>query len=154
MVVWMSCVLSSSSLFQAAKEKMYIDQAGHNPLKKMWRVMVFALNNKHPLNRSAFTYCEENTPTRLNLGKQQYGGPFTFEEVEDVKTFFRLLLLLVTLFGYHIAGDGFAASQHMKLYSCPSSIVWGVIVFNPSFKNTSIMLYHSSRSYAKLPHMT
>ena len=63
--------------------------------------------NKHSLNHNAFTYCEENTPTQLDLGKEQYGGPFTTEEVEDVKTFLRLILLLVTLFGYHVSRDRF-----------------------------------------------
>ena len=59
-----------------------------------------------------FMYCEDHTPSRLDLGKQQYGGLFTIEEVEDVKIFLRLLLLLSTLFGYHIAGDDFAVANH------------------------------------------
>uniref|UniRef100_A0A1X7VPM4 Uncharacterized protein n=1 Tax=Amphimedon queenslandica TaxID=400682 RepID=A0A1X7VPM4_AMPQE len=41
----------------------------------------------------ALTYWEEEAPSRLDLGKDKYGGPFTEEEVEDVKTVFRLLLL-------------------------------------------------------------
>ena len=32
----------------------------------------------------------------MDLGKEKYGGPFTFEEVENVKTVFRLLPLLVS----------------------------------------------------------
>ena len=34
---------------------------------------------------------EEDYPSRIDLGKSQYGGPFTVEEVEDVKTVFRLI---------------------------------------------------------------
>ena len=65
------------------------------------------------MNRSAFTYCEDNIPSRLDLDKEQYGGPFTTEQVEDVTTFFQLLLLLMSLFGYHFAADGFAPAKHM-----------------------------------------
>ena len=64
-----------------------------------------------------------NTPSRLDLGKEQYGGPFTSEGVEDVKTFLCLLLLLVTLFGCHVAGDGFLVAENMQLYGCPSLAV-------------------------------
>ena len=70
----------------------------------------------------------------------QYGGPFTTEEVEDVKTFLQLLLLLGTLFGYHIAGDGFVVVKNMQLYGCPSLVVWGIFVVNPSFVSSIVVL--------------
>ena len=47
-----------------------------------------------------FTYGE--VPSRLDLAKNRYGGPFTTEEVEDVKTFGRILLVLISLFGFHL----------------------------------------------------
>ena len=62
----------------------------------------YARKNKYPRHRSALTYWEESAPSRLDLGKDKYGGPFTEEEVEDVKTFFRFLPLLVCLFGVSI----------------------------------------------------
>ena len=69
----------------------------HNPLKTVYRVLKFAKQHKYPVNRSAFTYWEEEIPSRIDLGKTKYGGPFTTEEVEDVKTFFRILTLLGVL---------------------------------------------------------
>ena len=45
--------------------------------------------NKYPRNRSALTYCEEDYPSRLDLGKDKYGGPFSEEQVEDVGVDFR-----------------------------------------------------------------
>uniref|UniRef100_A0A1X7SJY2 Uncharacterized protein n=1 Tax=Amphimedon queenslandica TaxID=400682 RepID=A0A1X7SJY2_AMPQE len=36
--------------------------------------------HKYPENRSALTYWEEEAPSRLDLGKNKYGGPFTEEE--------------------------------------------------------------------------
>ena len=86
---------------------MCIAKAGINLFQLMWKVLKFAWKNRYPLNHSSFTYCEENTPSRLDLGKEQHGGPFTTEEVEDIKTFLRLIPLLMSLFSYHISGDGF-----------------------------------------------
>ena len=71
-----------------------------NPVKLIVKVLNYARKNKYPRNRSALTYWEESAPSRLDLGKDKYGGPFTEEEVEDVKTFFRYLPLLVCTFGY------------------------------------------------------
>ena len=72
-----------------------------NPLKLIFDVLCFAFKNKYPLNRSALTYWEEVEPSRINLGKAKYGGPFQEKDVESVKTFFRLTpLLLVTLMIY------------------------------------------------------
>ena len=71
-----------------------------NPVKLIVKVLNYARKNKYPRNRSALTYWEESAPSRLDLGKDKYGGPFTEEEVEDVKTFFRFLPLLVCTFGF------------------------------------------------------
>ena len=60
----------------------------------------YARKNKYPRLRSALTYWEESAPSQLDLGKDKYGGPFTEEEVEDVKTFFRYVPILVCTFGF------------------------------------------------------
>ena len=67
-----------------------------NPLKLIYQVLRYAVKNKHPHLRSAFTYWEDKPYSRIDLGKRKYGGPFTTEQVEDVKTFFQLLAILVT----------------------------------------------------------
>ena len=74
----------------------------HHPLKTVYRVLKFAKQHKYPVNRSAFTYWEEEIPSRIDLGKSKYGGPFTTEEVEDVKTFFRILLILTLIYVFAI----------------------------------------------------
>ena len=68
---------------------------GENPLKLIWKVLRFASKHKHPVYRSAHTYWEDKIPSRINLGKDKYGGPFTNEQVEDVKTFFRIISLTI-----------------------------------------------------------
>ena len=52
-------------------------------------MLKFAAKHKAPVNRSALTYWEDDIPSRLDLGKSKYGGPFTTEQVEDVKTFLK-----------------------------------------------------------------
>ena len=68
-----------------------------NPYKTVIKVLYFARNNKYPLQRSAFTYSGIDSPTRLDFAKERYGGPFTTEEVENVKTLFRILSVLLAL---------------------------------------------------------
>ena len=69
-----------------------------NPVKHIFKVLNYARHHSQPVFRSAFTYGE--VPSRLDLAKNRYGGPFTTEEVEDVRTFGRILLVLTSLFGF------------------------------------------------------
>ena len=77
---------------------LIIEPKSPQSLKNIYRILTFAAKHKAPLNRSALTYWEEDIPSRLDLGKSQYGGPFTTEQVEDVKTFFRILVVSVGIF--------------------------------------------------------
>ena len=65
-----------------------------NPLKLIYQVLRYAVKNKYPRMRSAFTYWEDKPYSRIDLGKRKYGGPFTTEQVEDVKTFFQIVVIL------------------------------------------------------------
>ena len=70
-----------------------------NPIKLIFQVLNYARKNKCPRLRSALTYIDEEHPSRLDFGKHKFGGPFTEEEVEDVKTIFRLTPVLFSIFG-------------------------------------------------------
>ena len=74
-----------------------------NPLKLVYKVIRYAIRNKYPRQRSAFTYCEDELPSRIDFGKSKYGGPFTTEQVEDVKTFLRFIPLVIV--GGALAGS-------------------------------------------------
>ena len=76
-----------------------------NPFKSIYKVINYARKTKYPERRSAFTYIDEEEPSRLDYGKHKFGGPFTEEEVEDVKTILRLLPLFLSLFGALVAND-------------------------------------------------
>ena len=68
-----------------------------NPIKHIVKVLNYARNNKYPENRSALTYWEHDIPSRVDLGKQKYGGPFTEDEVENVKTTLRLIPIIFVM---------------------------------------------------------
>ena len=83
-----------------------VDPLKVNPYTLMYKVTKFAYQNKVPVHRSAFTYCEDELPSGLNLAKNKYGGPFTTEQVEDVKSFYgiaKVLLIFGMAFFYSLA---------------------------------------------------
>ena len=45
-----------------------VEPSTQNPYSLVYKVTKFALYHKIPLNRSAFTYCEDELPSRLDLG--------------------------------------------------------------------------------------
>ena len=55
------------------------EPVNQNPFKLVYEVIKYGIKNKHPRCRSAFTYCEDELPSHLDLGKHKYGGPFTTE---------------------------------------------------------------------------
>ena len=95
-----SVVLITNYLFEH-----WLDTTPHivNPVKLIGQVLNYARKNKYPRNRSALTYWEENYPSRLDLGKEKYGGPFSVEQVEDVKTVLRLIPLFISIVGVSCA---------------------------------------------------
>ena len=87
-----------------------------NSLKLVYKVVRYAIKNKCPRQRSAFTYCEDELPSRIDFGKSKYGGPFTTEQVEDVKTFLRFIPLIMV--GGVLAGSIFTSNTiRDKLYN-------------------------------------
>ena len=77
-----------------------------NPYTLIYQVLSFAWKHKYPMNRSAFTYWEELRPSRIELGERKYGGPFSHEQIQDVKALFRIAKLLLLLTGFFICRNG------------------------------------------------
>jgi peptide/histidine transporter 3/4 len=73
-----------------------------NPYRLVYNVLKYAKDHKYAVNRSAFTYWDNKTPSRMDFGKMSYGGPYTEDEVEAVKTFLRIVLVFVSSFGFYI----------------------------------------------------
>ena len=71
-----------------------------NPYKKSLQVISYALRAKRPRARAAFGIGHD-PPPRLDLAKRRHGGSFTNEEVEDVKTVGRVMLLILCFGSLH-----------------------------------------------------
>uniref|UniRef100_A0A1X7UKY2 Major facilitator superfamily (MFS) profile domain-containing protein n=1 Tax=Amphimedon queenslandica TaxID=400682 RepID=A0A1X7UKY2_AMPQE len=100
--VAVSLVLVSHSFFKHKLENIPLIK---NPIKLIVRVLCYARKHKYPENRSALTYWEEKAPSRIDLGKDKYGGPFTVEEVENVKTVFRIIPMFIAIIGYSLSEE-------------------------------------------------
>ena len=89
-----------------------------NPIKHIVKVLNYARKNKYPRNRSALTYWEQDIPTRLDLGKDKYGGPFSEEEVENVKTTLRLIpvIFICAMIGMTVEVS-YKQQSHMRFNS-------------------------------------
>lgn len=77
---------------------LFKDKQRENPLKLVINILYYAATVKErgPIKRRAFRYGEERKP-RIERAKFQYDGLYTSEEVEDVKTFCKILLILFSL---------------------------------------------------------
>ena len=138
------CILCSITLLllylKKFKNYLNIEPVGINPVKQIIDVLKYAYHHKYPVRRSALSYYQNTYPSRLDFGKVQYGGPFTNEEVEDTKTVLRLLVLLLSLFGFHLSSDEFSVNNHVLYKSCPSSLALLYFISNPSILTNIITL--------------
>ena len=115
-----------------SKQTHQNNQKSRNPMKIICEVLKYSWKHKIPELRSALTYWENDIPSRIDLGKDKYGGPFTYEEVENVKSFFRLLLLILSLFGFQLSGDGYSLTHYiMNRAGCPSIVPYWLLINNP-----------------------
>ena len=89
-----------------------------NPIKLITQVLNYARKHSYPERRSAFTYLDEEQPSRMDFGKEKFGGPFIEEEVEDVKTVLRLLPLIACISigttGWHFADLNALDNQYIN----------------------------------------
>ena len=125
-----------------------------SPYISVFKVLQFAKNHKTPLHRSALTYWEDGPPSRLDMGKDKYGGPFTNEQVEDVKTFFRLLYSLACiLFMYFVLFISFSGAfvlhfgrKQQSSYSLqpedPIYLITADIFYSPQFATALLIPLH------------
>ena len=125
-----------------------------SPYISVFKVLQFAKNHNTPLHRSAFTYWEDGPPSRLDMGKDKYGGPFTNEQVEDVKTFFRLLYSLACiLFMYFVLSISISRAfvlhfgrEQQSSYSLqpkdPIHLITAHIIYSPMFATALLIPFH------------
>ena len=81
-----------------------IEPASKNPVKVFIKVIHYVIYYKNPEHRSAFTYGDEQT-CQLDFAKDHYGGPFSTEEVENVETFLRIIVIIASMIGFQFTDD-------------------------------------------------
>ncbi len=119
-------IIVSLCIAHRKKNWFLINPARINPYKLVYNITSFARQHKVPIQRSAFTYCEDEIPTGLDLAKTKYGGPYTTEYVENVKAFYGILKILLCLCPVFLA-----------TFAVDSSLYWYVENFQ-----TSSIPYH------------
>ena len=124
-----------ASIIHLLEASLYSEPGHCNPYKMIILVLNFARKHNYPLQCSAFTYCDDERPSRLDFAKERYGGPFSTEQVEDVKTFLRIMVVLITvglifimdvpvsqttmyIFGMHLGKSKLSHSWMWKLVNC------------------------------------
>ena len=85
-------------IIMCCKRWFYDQREVRNPLLLVARVMCYARKATYDPFQSAFTI-NKDPPPRLDLAKMRYGGPFTTSQVENVKTFYRLAMVLISTMG-------------------------------------------------------
>ena len=76
---------------------LHKEQVVNNPLPLILKVVYFSFRNKDKRHRQNLIFPEQNqgSLSMLNISKRVYGGPFSSDQVEDVKTFFRVLVVFI-----------------------------------------------------------
>ena len=93
------------------KQWLILPKAG-NPLKLVYNVIKASFNTRQrQIKMSAFDV-GMSKPTWIEKTMVKYGGIYTLEEVEAVKTFFRILVITMSCIGYYAV-----FSQVMVIYN-------------------------------------
>ena len=133
-------------LFICAPKWLIIEPKSPQSIKIIYQVLKFAAKHKAPINRSAFTYWEDDIPSRMDLGKSKYGGPFTTEQVEDVKTVLKILVVLLpssivlialgsSIFVYILPPSStISTCTSVLLYSLTYSPWWSIFIANMAYE--------------------
>ena len=72
------------------------DQVIDNPLPLIWKTVRYTIKNRHQWQR-ILTVGEHGVLSKFNIAKTIYAGPFTSDQVEDVKAFFRVVGVIAIL---------------------------------------------------------
>lgn len=130
---------------------LVVEPVTHSPFRLFYGVLRYAAKNKYPRLRSAFTYWGDQHYSRIDLAKSKYGGPYTTEEVENVKVFFRILCLVCIMSAF--VGTGYTytswfrpgirfynGSHHLPPADCSQNVAVHmlgsvlVVVFVPAYE--------------------
>ena len=123
MILFMLCLL----LNYCTRHHFNRDRVKYNAYKMIFKVLNFARKNKYPVGPvSAFAHCYDYRPSRLDYAKERYGGPFTTSDVEDVKAFKNVFLVLLALGPVFTLGIGTESYLFNKLASHATNTLFNI----------------------------
>lgn len=131
----LSLTLCSYFLFNHWLMKEQIIQ---NPLPLIWKVIRYCIKNNH-LQKRFSSVKRKGMLSRLDIAKTMYTGPFSSEQVEDVKTFFRVLLVIASC---SLAHTGTAPVSTIRQRILPHLNHWPLFMSNSTsdcYKAVSIV---------------
>ena len=111
LTVCLTLALCSHFLFNHWLVKEQIIQ---NPLPLIWKVVRYTIKNKR-LQKRFFSFKQHGVLSRLDIAKTIYTGPFTCEQVEDTKTFFRVLAVIAASIMAHTGSSDVNTVKHKLL---------------------------------------
>ncbi len=138
------------SLFMFSEKWLIIEPQSSRSLRNFFNILKFAAKHKSPIYRSALTYWEEKIPSRIDLAKSRYGGPFTLEQVEDVKIILRLLVafipIWITAFGISVYGSMYLLTNPLDIpelenFSTCTNHVVSKFTYNPWWCSVIAVLF-------------
>ena len=89
--ICLSLALCLDFLFQHA---LVEEQVTGKSLHVIVRVVTYTIRNRH-LGRNLTAVATDNTvPSRFNVAKRMYGGPFTAQQVDNVRKFLSMLMIV------------------------------------------------------------
>lgn len=103
--------------FFAMRSSLPTEKIKTNPYKTAIKILFYAARVKRPKSKSAFGFGKD-PPPRIDLAKWRHGGKFDNEEVEDVKTVWRLLLIMIAITALFISLTMVSYCIHIAKLSC------------------------------------
>ena len=126
------------STFLLNPKWLLIESESPQSLRIIYGVLKFAAKHKTPLYQGASPDWFEDTPSRIDFGKSKYGVPFTTEQVENVKTIFRLLVISFSLsfivysLSFHTDIQSAPTNRFLNLTLCTTNTVY-LFTYNASW---------------------
>ena len=114
-----SALLLITVIYVLIKRKHWFltDKYFSNSYKLSLGIARYTWHTNKPQNRSAFTYNEDVKLSRLDYGKKRYGGPFTTENIENIKVLLQIIKILLSVCPFFLLHTAITFSLLSRIHS-------------------------------------
>ena len=113
-VIQIVCSIFLLVVVHKFEKQLEVEPVGSNPVKLIIDVLLYGYRNSVPVRRSAFTYDNQHS-SRIDYCKSRFGGPFSTENVEDVKSFLQISLIFIGLIGFRFTDETIGISKQLMV---------------------------------------